>query len=151
MSGSALSGAELDRLSRALLGATSDAIVFADREGVIHFWNPGAERIFGFTAEEAIGRSLDLIIPEPQRARHWDGFRRVMKTGESRYGGGDVLAVPGLRKDGARISLEFSIVLLRSAADGRPEGMAAVLRDVTARFQELRTLKRELAAIRGSG
>ena len=139
--------AELDRLGRAVLGAASEAIVFTDREGVIRFWNPGAERLFGFAAEEAVGRLVDIIIPEPQRARHWAGFRRVMETGESRYGQGDLLAVPGLRKDGTRVSLEFTIVPLRDAT-GRMEGMAAVLRDVTRRFEELRALRRDLAAAR---
>ena len=129
-----------------MLGA-AEAIVAVDRAGAIRFWNPGAERLFGFAAAEAVGRSIDLIIPEPQRARHWAGFRRVMDTGESRYGQGDLLAVPGLRKDGARVSLEFTIVPLRDE-EGRMEGMAAVLRDVTGRFEELRALRRELAAAR---
>ena len=92
-------------------------------------------------------QSLDIIIPEPQRARHWAGYRQVMATGESRYGHGDMLAVPALRKDGTRISLEFTIVPVRDAA-GRMEGMAAILRDVTKRFEELRALRRELAGIR---
>jgi PAS domain S-box-containing protein len=139
----------LERLGLAVLGSESDAIVHADRAGVIRFWNPGAERLFGFTAAEAEGRSLDLIIPEPQRPRHWAGFRRVMETGESRYGHGDVLAVPALRKDGSRLSLEFTIVPVR-AEDGRMEGMVAVLRDVTPRFEELRSLRREIAALRGA-
>ncbi len=147
MSGGAVSEAELDRLGRAVLGAASEAIVFTDREGVIRFWNPGAERLFGFAAEEAVGRPIDIIIPEPQRARHWAGFRRVMETGESRYGQGDLLAVPGLRRDGSRVSLEFTIVPLR-APEGQVEGMAAVLRDVTRRFEETRALRRELAAAR---
>lgn len=147
MSDSRLPAARLERLGRAVLGTVSDAIVHADREGVIRFWNPGAERLFGFTAAEAEGRSLDLIIPEPQRARHWAGFRRVMETGESRYGHGDLLAVPGLRKDGSRISLEFTIVPVHGT-DGRMEGMTAILRDVTSRFEELRSLRREIAALR---
>ncbi len=147
MSGGAASEAELDRLGRAVLGAASEAIVSVDREGVIRFWNPGAERLFGFAAAEAVGRPIDIIIPEPQRARHWAGFRRVMETGESRYGQGDLLAVPGLRKDGSRVSVEFTIVPLRDRT-GRMEGMAAVLRDVTRRFEETRALRRELAAAR---
>ena len=150
MSSSAWYGAELDRIGRILLEAASDAIVLADRDGVIRFWNSGAERMFGFTAMEAVGRSLDIITPEPQRARHWTGFRRVMETGESRYGEGDVLAVPGLRKNGTRISLEFTMVLLRDL-DGRTEGVAAILRDVTRRFEELRNLRNQVAvAQRGS-
>jgi PAS domain S-box-containing protein len=149
MSGDTASEGELDRLGRAVLGAAAEAIVAVDRGGAIRFWNPGAERLFGFAAAEALGRSIDIIIPEPQRARHWAGFRRVMDTGESRYGQGDLLAVPGLRKDGTRVSLEFTIVPLRDAA-GRMEGMAAVLRDVTRRFEELRALRRELAAARAA-
>jgi PAS domain S-box-containing protein len=141
------SAALQEQLGRALLGTMSDAIIHADHEGVIRFWNPGAERIFGFTPDEALGRSLDLIIPEPQRARHWSGFRRVMETGESRYGHGDLLAVPGLRKDGSRISIEFTIVPVHGE-DGRMEGMLAVLRDVTRRFEEMRALRREIAVLK---
>jgi PAS domain S-box-containing protein len=148
MDGEALSTAELERLGRAILETEADAIVLADRDGAIRFWNPGAERLFGFTAAEAVGRSLDLIIPEPQRARHWAGYRQVMETGESRYGQGDILAVPGLRKDGTRVSIEFTIVPLRDAA-GRMEGMAAILRDVTRRFEETRALRRKLAEATG--
>jgi len=150
MSDKALSGAELDRLGRALLETPSDAIVYADREGVIRFWNAGAERIFGFTAAEALGQSLDIIIPEPQRARHWTGYDQVMRTGESRYGHGDLLAVPALRRDGKRISLEFTVLPLHDAA-GCIEGIAAILRDVTKRFEEMRALRKELAAARAQG
>ena len=103
-------------LGEALLHSASDAIIATDRDGHITFWNPGAERIFGFTAGEAIGQSLDLIIPENLRARHWSGFRHTMATGTSRYGHGDLLSVPGLTKDGRKISVEFTIVLLRDGA-----------------------------------
>ncbi len=131
-------------LDRLLLSTRSDAIIAADRDGVIRFWNPGAERIFGYTRDEAVGCSLDLIIPERLRARHWDGFRHAMASGQSRYGEGDVLAVPALRKDGATISVEFTIVPLKDDA-GAIIGMGAVMRDVTRRFNELRALKRQLA------
>ena len=132
-----------DQLRTALLASTSDAIVATDRDGRITFWNPGAERIFGFAADEAIGKSLDLIIPENLRARHWEGFHHVMKTGVSRYGDGDLLSVPGLAKDGRRISVEFTIVMLRDGAD--VTGTVAVMRDVTKRFEEVRELRRKLA------
>src|SRR5919112_3185822 len=95
-----------ETLAAALLSTASDAIVASDRDGVIQYWNPGAERIFGHSRADALGQSLDLIIPENLRARHWQGYRQVMQCGESRYGHGDILAVPGLRKDGARISVE---------------------------------------------
>ena len=134
-----------DVLSEAILSMRSDAIVAADDKGVIRFWNPGAERLFGYSAEEALGRSLDLIIPERLRGRHWEGFQRVMVTGESRYGEADLLAVPALRRDGATISVEFTVVPLHSG--GRMIGMAAVMRDVTKRFEETRALKRKLAEV----
>ena len=135
-------------LGDALLHSASDAIVATDREGRISFWNPGAERIFGFTAAEAAGQSLDIIIPENLRARHWEGFRHTMATGTSRYGHGDLLSVPALTKEGRRISVEFTIVMLR---DGRGDvaGTVAVMRDVTKRFEEVRELKRRLAEAGG--
>lgn len=131
-------------LAEALLATRSDAIVAADREGNILFWNPGAERLFGYSADEALGRSLDLIVPERLRARHWEGYARVMATGQSRYGEADVLAVPALRKDGSTLSVEFTIVPLRDKA-GSLIALAALMRDVTRRFEETRELKRKLA------
>jgi PAS domain S-box-containing protein len=132
-----------DQLGQALLASSSDAIVATDRDGRITFWNPGAERIFGFAAGEAVGQSLDLIIPENLRARHWEGFRHVMATGTSRFGDGDLLSVPGLTRDGRRISVEFTIAMLR---DGQEvSGTVAVMRDVSVRFAEVRELRRRLA------
>jgi PAS domain S-box-containing protein len=121
----------------------SDAIVAADQDGVVCFWNPGAEHLFGYSASEAMGGSLDLIVPERLRERDWEGFRRVMATGESRYGEADLLSVPALRKDGATISVEFTVVPLRS--DGRMLGLAAIMHDVTKRIEETHALKRKLA------
>jgi PAS domain S-box-containing protein len=131
-------------LAEAILSTTSDAIVAADKDGIIFFWNPGAERIFGYSSAEAVGQSLDIIIPERLRKRHWDGYSRVMKGGASRYDKGDVLAVPAIRNDGARISVEFTIVPLRDG-DGNLAGLAAIMRDVTERFEEMRALRRKLA------
>jgi|SRR5579871_3090553 len=132
-----------EQLGAALLASSSDAIVATDREGRIVFWNPGAERIFGFTQGEAVGQSLDLIIPENLRARHWEGFRHTMATGTSSYGAGDLLSVPGLTKEGRRISVEFTIVMLREG--DAVTGTVAVMRDVTKRFAEVRDLRRQLA------
>src|SRR5215831_7055828 len=123
-----------------------DAVVFADAAGKIRFWNQAATRIFGFEASEALGRTLDLIVPERQRARHWEGYFRVMAGGASRYGAGDVLAVPALRKDGKRISVEFTILPVPDIS-GAMLGIAAFLRDVSPRFEELQALRRELAAL----
>jgi PAS domain S-box-containing protein len=136
---------DLNRLvADAILAAAADAVVATDCDGIIRVWNPGAERIFGHRADEALGQSLDLIIPERLRARHWEGFRHVMATGESHYGEGDLLSVPGLGRDGQRISLEFTIVPLRDG-QGQVQGIAAVMRDVTGRFEEMRSLKQKLA------
>lgn len=126
-----------------------DAIVYADVEGVIRFWNAAAGRMFGFDEAEALGASLDLIIPERLRARHWAGYDEVMQGRPSRYGAGDVLAVPARHKDGRQISVEFTILPMRDEA-GALLGIAAVLRDVTARFEESRALRRELAALKAA-
>jgi len=122
----------------------SDAIVYADAEGLIRVWNPGATRVFGFAEAEAVGRSLDIIIPENLRERHWQGYRDTMRTGQSRYGDGQILSVPAVRKDGTRVSVEFTIVPFSDDA-GRMIGIAAIMRDATARFEELRALRRQLA------
>jgi len=127
-----------------LVSGMADAIVDADAEGVIRVWNRGATRIFGFAEAEALGRSLDLIVPENLRERHWQGYRATMRTGQSRYGNGQILSVPAVRKDGTRVSVEFTIVPFTDNA-GRMIGIAAIMRDATARFEELRALRRQLA------
>ena len=127
-----------------LVSGMADAIVYADAEGVIRVWNRGATRIFGFAEAEALGRSLDLIIPENLRERHWQGYRATMRTGQTRYGDGQILSVPAVRKDGKRVSVEFTIVPFTDHA-GQMIGIAAIMRDATARFEELRALRRQLA------
>jgi PAS domain S-box-containing protein len=136
---------DLEHFADRLVSGISDAIIYADAEGVIRLWNRGATRIFGFTESEALGHSLDIIIPEGLRQRHWLGYHGTMQTGQSRYGDGQLLAVPAVRKDGARISVEFTIVPFTNDA-GQMIGIAAILRDVTARFEELRALRKEVAA-----
>ena len=132
---------------KTFLAEVPDGVLLADQDGVIRFWNAGCQRVFGFTAEEAIGQSMDIIIPENLRARHWQGYAETMRTGKSRYGGGDLLAVPALHKDGRRISVEFSIISFRDASN-RIVGIGAVMRDVTKKFQELKDLKKALAESR---
>jgi PAS domain S-box-containing protein len=137
----------LAQIAVRIVEGAADAVLFTDREGKIRLWNAGAERIFGWTAAEALGKSMDLIIPERLRPRHWQNWDRVMDTGQTRYAT-EVLAVPALRKDGAPLSIEFTIQLVRDEA-GRIVGPAALVRDVTARFQrekELRAKVKELEA-----
>lgn len=132
-------------LYRRIVEDSPIGILYADREGMIRFWNRGAEAIFGHTAQEAIGQSLDLIVPEKQRPRHWEGWNKVMETGVTKYGN-DALAVPAMRKDGTRISIEFNILLLRSP-DGQLQGAVAMVQDVTARWQQQKELRTRLAAL----
>jgi PAS domain S-box-containing protein len=126
-----------------------EAVIFADRQALVRLWNRAAETMFGYSADEALGQSLDLIVPERFRARHWEGYRHVMATGVTSYGQ-QLLAVPAIRKDGQRISIEFSIALLKDER-GEVTGAAAVVRDVTARWQAERELRRRLAALEESG
>ena len=135
----------IDAVAAAVLQG-SDAIVACDPDGVIRFWNGGAVRIFGFAVSEAIGQSLDIIIPERLRARHWDGYRRTVRTGQSRYGGGALLSVPSQRKDGAPLSIEFTIVTMMDGQN-RIAGIVAVMRDTTARFAEMKALRQQLRNI----
>ena len=134
----------VDRFYRTLVREAPDAIIYVDVQGTITFWNRAAERVFGFSESEATGKSLDIIIPENLRKRHWDGFAETIETGKTRYGAGDVLAVPALRKDGTRISVEFTILPFLDRT-GRLLGTAAILRDVTQRFEEMKRLRAQAA------
>lgn len=128
-----------------LVAAAGDAIVAADAQGKIVLWNPAAERMFGFTEAEAMGQSLDLIIPERLRGRHWEGYDKTMATGITRYGH-DLLKVPAVDKDGKTMSIAFTVALLKDDA-GAVTGIVAVIRDETARFQEERALKKRLVEL----
>ncbi|MEU4093370.1 PAS domain S-box protein [Streptomyces sp. NPDC026673] len=131
-----------------VLGMTArapDGVVIIDREGLIRYWNHGAERIFGFSAAEVDGRSLDVIIPERHQQRHWDGFEKSMASGTTKYGDDDLLTVPAVGAGGRKLSIEFSVVLLNDA-EGRPGYVGAVIRDVTARRAREKELYQKVAA-----
>ena len=128
-----------------LVTAIGDAIVVSDANGAITVWNPGAERMFGFTESEALGQWLDLIIPERQRKRHWDGYHKTMETGVTKYGS-DLLKVPATHKDGRALSIAFTVGLLYSP-EGKPAAIAAVIRDETSRFNEERSLRKRLTEL----
>jgi PAS domain S-box-containing protein len=128
-----------------LVNAIGDAVIISDANGAITLWNPAAERMFGFTQSEALGQSLDLIIPERLRGRHWDGYNKTMATGETRYGH-DLLKVPAVDKSGRAMSIAFTVALLHSA-QGEVSGIVAIIRDETARFQEERALRKRITEL----
>jgi PAS domain S-box-containing protein len=125
-----------------VVARAGDAIVVAAPDGRIVLWNAAAERIFGWPADEALGQSLDLIVPERLRERHWEGYRQVMASGVTRYGT-EVLRVPAVGGGGRSLSIAFTVALL-TGADGRVTAIAAILRDETQRYQEERDLRRRL-------
>lgn len=131
-----------------LFAETHEAIIYASRDGIIRLWNGGAEAMFGWPAGEAIGKPLDIIMPEKHRAPHWTGWDRVMETGVTKYGS-DPLKVPGIKKDGSKISLEFSITMLKDD-DGEIEGVAAFLRDVSTAWEEKKALHMRLKELEGA-
>lgn len=131
---------ELASLGSALLTGLPDAIIYSNSKGQIRFWNSGAQRIFGYTAAEAMDQSLDIIIPERLRARHWEGYDRMMETGKSRHEADKLLAVPAVNKAGQALSIQFTVAPV-TGPDGALAGIVAVLRDVTATFEEIRRLR----------
>ena len=129
--------------------ALGDAIVVSDASGAITLWNPAAERLFGFTQVEALGNSLDLIVPERLRERHWAGYRRTMASGETRYAH-DVLRVPAVHKDGRALSIAFTVGLLYGP-QREVTGIVAVIRDETSRYSRRAKVAPAHRGTRGAG
>lgn len=135
-----------DDLAARILAGSPDAILICDVEGVVRYWNKGAERVFGFSPGQVLNRSLNIIIPERFRDRHWAGWKAAMSTGVTRYDDGELLGVPALHRDGRQISIEFSIHLVNDA-DGRTEWVVAFVRDVTERYIREKALRAALQAL----
>ena len=129
-----------------LVATAGDAVVVSDADGKIVVWNDAAERIFGFTSDDALGSSLDIITPERHRKRHWHGYAQSIETGETRYGNGELLRVPALHKDGSQLSIAFTVGML-TGGDGKPSGVTAIIRDETVRWTEERDMRKRLAAL----
>lgn len=129
----------------AIIQAAGDAIVAAGPDGSILLWNRAAKRMFGYSEAEALGHSLDLIIPERFRDRHWEGYREVMRTGKTRYGT-EVLRVPAVHKDGRRLSIAFTVALVYSP-NQEIQAIAAIIRDETSRWEEERALRQRVAEL----
>ena len=126
-----------------LVTCVGDAIIVADAHEKIILWNPAATRIFGYTAEEALGKTLDLIVPERQRHKHNAGYSKSMETGTTRYGA-SLLKVPALHKDGSTLSIAFTVGMLFDDQH-QANGVVAVIRDETERFAQERALKKRIA------
>jgi PAS domain S-box-containing protein len=140
---SGVAGVTEEWFAAALVKESAEAIVVTDPAGIIRLWNDGAARIFGYSADEAMGQSLDLIIPEKLRERHWKGYFQTMATGYTRYGD-KLLSVPATHRDGQRLSIEFSVALLRDDAD-QIVGISAIMREVSERRNTERALRAKIA------
>ncbi|QGU06803.1 Sensor protein FixL [Corynebacterium occultum] len=141
-----MSTERFNELAARIVEETSDAVVLADREGRILLWNSGAEKMFGHKAEDARGQSLDIIIPQKHRRAHWTGWERVIESGETRYGS-EPLSVPGMRADGSRVALEFSITMFKDS-EGSIRSIAAIMRDVGVKWEQTQEMRRELRELK---
>ena len=128
-----------------ILRSMPEALIFCDLEGIIHVWNAAAEKVFGFAAAEAIGQSLDLIIPERMRKAHWDGFNQAIARGGVKPGRSSAIT-RSLHKSGEFIYVDMSFEMVRDAS-GRMLGSMAVAREATARFTEEKALRKQLAEL----
>lgn len=126
-----------------LIDSVGDAVIVADAHEKIVLWNAAATRIFGYSEEEALGKTLDLIVPERQRQKHNEGYSKSMETGTTRYGT-SLLKVPAKHKDGSTLSIAFTVGMLFDDKH-QANGVAAVIRDETERFAEERALKKRLS------
>ena len=130
---------------KALVAAIGDAVMVCDANGAIVLWNPACERLFGHTEAEVLGKSMDMIIPERLRKRHWEGYDKTMATGITKYGH-DVLRVPAVDKEGRSLSIAFTVAMLY-APDGKVASIAAIIRDESARFNEDRALRKRVTEL----
>jgi PAS domain S-box-containing protein len=129
----------------AVVAAIGDAVIVSDVEGNVVDWNAAAERLFGWTAAEALGQSMEIIIPERLRKRHWEGYDKSMQTGQTRYAH-DVLRVPAVDKAGRAMSIAFTVFML-FGPDGKPSACGSVIRDETERFAQDRELRKRITEL----
>ena len=133
---------------KTLVSQIGEAVIISDRDENILFWNASAQRIFGYSQDEALGKTLSIITPERFRERHSKGYFHTMETGKTKYGN-TLLRVPAIHKDGRSISIAFSVAMIFDDQD-QPMAIAAIIRDESERFQEERKLKEKLATLEKS-
>lgn len=134
-----------DTLPGDILRSMPEALVYADLEGIIRRWNPGAETVFGFSAAEALGQNLDLIIPERMRKAHWDGFNKAIVRGGTLPGRTSMIT-RSLHKSGEQIYVDMSFAMVKDES-GNLLGSMAVARDATKRFLEEKSMRKQLAEL----
>ena len=132
---------ERSQLAERILDQAADALIYVDRSGRIARWNRAATALFGFSTEEALGQSLDLIIPEHLRAAHWRGFETAMTKGEMKLEGRPTLT-RGLHKGGRKLYVEMTFAIVKDGAAGEVLGSVAMARDVTERVERERAATR---------
>ena len=133
---------DTENFSADILQCMPEAMIFADLDGIIQRWNPGAETVFGFTAAESIGQSLDMIIPERMRKAHWDGYNKAILRGGT-IPGRTSMVTRSLHKSGEQIYIDMSFAMVKDSA-GNMLGSLAIARDATKRFLEEKSLRKQL-------
>jgi PAS domain S-box-containing protein len=130
------------KISQDIMECMPEALIFSDLEGVIRIWNPGAQFIFGFAAAEAVGQSLDIIIPEHLRKAHWEGFHRAVSRGATSHGRRSIIT-RALQKNGRQLYVDMSFAVVKNQA-GETIGSMAIARDATEKHLEEKSLRRQL-------
>ena len=127
------------RLDANILDDVADGLIYSDRAGTIMRWNRAATALFGFSAEDALGQNLDLIIPEHLRAAHWKGFEAAIASGNMKLAGKPTLT-RALHRSGSKLYIEMTFALVRDA-EGHVQGSVAMARDVTERVERERAAR----------
>jgi PAS domain S-box-containing protein len=134
-------------LFQGIVEQVADGIIFADRSGAIRLWNAGAQAIFGYAADEVIGQSLNVIIPERLRSAHWAAFDRAVETGQTKYGR-QAMTTRSMHKDGSKLYVDLSFALVKDNAS-EVLGSVAMARDITKRQLAETELRRRVAELEG--
>jgi PAS domain S-box-containing protein len=140
-----VSTSEQPGLFQALIEQLADAVVFADRDGLIRVWNAGAESVFGYSAHEVLGRRLDVLIPERLRSAHWAAFDAAIETGLMKHGR-ESMTTRSIRKDGSDLYVDLSFALVKDGS-GHVLGSVAVARDITSRFRTDKESRKRIAEL----
>jgi PAS domain S-box-containing protein len=139
-----LSGAAMEeqsKLAERILDHVADAVISTDRSGAITRWNHASSALFGYSAKEVLGQSVELIIPEHLRAAHRSGFDAAMKNGALKLQGRPTLT-RALHKSGRRLYVEMTFAIVKGDPESEVLGSVAMARDVTERIERERAARR---------